>query len=181
MDKPNINVNKISTNASTIASIMYTSLIGVGIILLICSLGYNSVNCIIAGYSLLMAGVVLLFSVVLFRMLDKNIGLLNIILSSIPILLLIGIISYLLYIYVHFKDRITSGNIASVFTSVSRSSMFLVILEIIIFILATQKESFKKTSSLDGVNSLLMVLFQILNIILLVYLGLTMKYFVTDG
>jgi len=181
MDKTNMNVNKISPNAISVITIMYNSLIFVGIILLICTFGYNSVSCSIAGYSVLMAGVILICSALAFRMSSKQSGIFGIIMSLFPFFLLIGILTYSLYIYITFKDQISNGNIAPIFSNISKTSTVLIILEMILFFTATQKESFKKTSSLDSVSSLLMILFQILNIILLIYLGLTMKYFTTDG
>lgn len=185
MNSHNTNTNKqLSAAGMSIITIMYYSLICVGAILMIVTFKYNSIACALTAYFLVASGVLLMLGVLLYRMFSipgNNPGIFKALLSLIPIITLILIVIYSLYILTKFQDRITNGNVTSVYGQLYKTSSALIIMELIIFYFGSQKEVFKRTSMLDNVFSLLMLLIEVLNIVILVYLGVNLTYFVTDG
>lgn len=180
MDKQG--TNKIMTSTTTIVENVTYSFMFVGVILLIVTIWVSSVACTISAYSFLGVSVALILSLILTKLVKggsmnsmKSIFLLS------PILLLVGIFIYVLYLLTKHYDQIDTGNVTPFYSQIMNSTTFLVLIQIYIIVSAMQTEEFKKTYSIGMNNMLFMLFMELLNIILLILLGINLTYFVTDG
>lgn len=184
-----------NASALAVATILYISLLGVGLFLLLCTLFYTSNNCMIAAYSILLSGMVLACSVIIYRLFHTTNtnyahfpSVVSLFFSLFPLVCLIGLSGYSLYLFTTYKDIINSGNVISLFTTLTRISTIMIFIEMSIFIYSTVKQSnfsssstFSPSFTMDRISSLLIILFALLDTFFLLYLGFTLKYFITDG
>jgi len=173
----------ISTTALPIVDNIIYSILGVGLIFLICSFFSTSNMCNIVAYISITTSIILLFATLLYRIftINNNASILKTIFSLFPLVVLIGILIYSLYLFIRFNSKIANGNTTSLFGTLTKTSMFLLFVELGLLYYGSQKESFKKTAMFDNVFSSMLMLIELLNIIILVYLGITLMYFTTDG
>jgi hypothetical protein len=193
MSSPQQQINTgIASGASTDDSIFnsltskfYISLITVGVILLFATIGstsMDSLNGSIAGYFLIAIGMAILISFII-GISSKN-GSQNII-SAIfsvgPFFVTIGIVAYILYLLFTYKDRIAEGNIAPGYANFTNISVILILLQLFLFYMGTQKQSFQRDNKLDRVYSGLLYFVGVINIVAVITIGIILKYFSTDG
>jgi hypothetical protein len=198
-DNVSIQTNNSDGNGSSVLNSMmptfYITLIIVGVILLFATVGSSSVNALngtIAGYALLGAGILLLVSFLLYgvftnrkeeSVLAKN-GrqmFMSAIYTGGPFFVVLGIIGYTLYLLITYKNRISEGNVSPGYASFTNISIILILMQLYLFYLGTQKENFKKTSRLDRVYSMLLYFVGIINIVTVITIGIILAYFSTDG
>jgi hypothetical protein len=170
---------------NSLTSKFYISLITVGIILLFATIGstsMDSLNGTIAGYFLIAIGMAILISFII-GISSKN-GSQNII-SAIfsvgPFFVTIGIVAYILYLLFTYKDRIAEGNIAPGYANFANISVILILLQLFLFYMGTQKQSFQRDNKLDRVYSGLLYFVGVINIVAVITIGIILKYFSTDG
>ena len=170
---------------NSLTSKFYISLITVGIILLFATIGstsMDSLNGSIAGYFLIAIGMAILISFII-GISSKN-GSQNII-SAIfsvgPFFVTIGIVAYILYLLFTYKDRIAQGNIAPGYANFTNISVILILLQLFLFYMGTQKQSFQRDNKLDRVYSGLLYFVGVINIVAVITIGIILKYFSTDG
>lgn len=170
---------------NSLTSKFYISLITVGIILLFATIGstsMDSLNGTIAGYFLIAIGMAILISFII-GISSKN-GSQNII-SAIfsvgPFFVTIGIVAYILYLLFTYKDRIAQGNIAPGYANFTNISVILILLQLFLFYMGTQKQSFQRDNKLDRVYSGLLYFVGVINIVAVITIGIILKYFSTDG
>jgi hypothetical protein len=200
-------IQQIETNSSSLQSniggsailnsmmpTFYISLIAVGIILLFATVGstsMDSLNGSIAGYSFIAGGIILLVSFLFYGifanrnepLLSKNnrYTLLSLIYTTGPFFLVLGIIGYSMYLLITYKTRISEGNVAPGYVSFTNISIILILMQLFLFYLGSQKDGFKKTNRLDRVYSMLLYFVGIINIVAVITLGIILAYFSTDG
>jgi len=174
----------------------YVTLIAVGVILLFATIGtasMGSLNGTIAGYSLMGGGILLLVSFLLYGISTTNEGksaalaknnrssIMSAIYTAGPFLVLLGIVGYTLYLIITFKNRIAAGNIAPGYVSFTNISIILILMQLFLFYMGSQKDSFKTTNRLDRVYSMLLYFIGIINIVTIITIGIILSYFSTDG
>ena len=192
-------VNSGNNGSSIINNMMptfYISLITVGVILLFATVGTASMDSLdgtIAGYSLMGGGILLLVSFLLYGIsrsneeksatLGKNnrSSVMSAIYTAGPFLVLLGIIGYTLYLVITYKSRIAAGNIAPGYASFTNISIILILMQLFLFYMGSQKDSFKTTNRLDRVYSMLLYFIGIINIVTIITIGIILAYFSTDG
>jgi hypothetical protein len=179
----NNTLNKIITSGTTVIKNLYQSLLAVGSILLLITLWYPSVICTIVAYCFIIGGVLLLFSLLLRKAMSYggNMTGLRLFISFLPFIMLIGILLYTIYLLITFQKRISEGNVTPFYYQILRSSVVLIYMQLFLFMNATQNEGFKRTFTIDVGQSLFLFFIEILNLILIIYLGINLNYFVTDG
>jgi hypothetical protein len=179
-----INIGNIDDSIfSSLTSRFYISLITVGIILLFATIGTTSMdglNGTIAGYFFIAIGIAILVSFII-SVSSRNGSILSSIFSMGPFFVTIGIVSYILYLLFTYKDRIAQGNIAPGYANFTNISVILVLLQLFLFYMGTQKESFQKDKKLDRVYSGLLYFVGIINIVTVITIGIILRYFSTDG
>ena len=168
---------------SSLTSRFYISLITVGIILLFATIGTTSMdglNGTISGYFFIAIGIAILVSFII-SVASKGASLISSIFSMGPFFVTIGIISYILYLLFTYKDRIAQGNIAPGYAKFTNISVILVLMQLFLFYMGTQKESFQRDKKLDRVYSGLLYFVGVINIVTVITIGIILRYFSTDG
>ena len=168
----------------SIIQIIYMSLILVGaIVLLFTVTSYTAGSIIgsIVGYSFIGSGILLLVGLLIHNLMSKQSTFMGGVYTLAPFSIILGVIIYSMYLLIHYKERISQGNISSGYTNFTNISVILIMLQLYLFYSATQNENFKQTSRLDKVNSMFLLLIGIINIISVVTLGVILAYFTTDG
>ena len=153
----------------------------------------DSLNGTIAGYSLIGGGILLLISFLLYgisiandeksAILGKNnrSSIMSAIYTAGPFLVLLGIVGYTLYLIITYKNRIAEGNVAPGYVSFTNISIILILMQLFLFYMGSQKDSFKTTNRLDRVYSMLLYFIGIINIVTIITIGIILSYFSTDG
>jgi len=159
---------------------IYFSFMFVGVILLIVTIWVTSIACTITAYSFLGVSVLLILSLIVYKFVYDGFTL-NKIFSITPILLLVGIFIYVLYLLIKHYDQINSGNVTPFYSQIMNSTTFLVLIQVYIIVKAMQTEEFNKTFSIGLQSTLFMMFIELLNIIMLLLLAVNLSYFVTDG
>jgi hypothetical protein len=108
-------------------------------------------------------------------------GILSILTSIGPILVIIGAICYYLSIIGIYKDRITNGNVDPDYYSVSSGFLVCILLQNCIFFRGITNDEFKKTYTLDKITSMMLYFIGILSIVLVITINIILAYFSTDG
>lgn len=179
-----INIENIDDSIfNSLTSRFYISLITVGIILLFATIGTTSMDGLngnIAGYFFIAIGISILVSFII-SVASKGGSLISSIFSMGPFFVTIGIISYILYLLFTYKDRIAQGNIAPGYVNFTNISVILVLMQLFLFYMGTQKESFERDKKLGRVYSGLLYFVGIMNIVTVITIGIILKYFSTDG
>jgi len=162
---------------------IYYSLILTGIILIIMTAGISSIIGYIVGYSFIGAGFFLLAGYLMFKLSKSNNkgGILSILTSIGPILVIVGAICYYLSIIGIYKDRITNGNVGPEYYSVSTGFLLCILLQNFIFFRGISNEEFKRTYTLDKITSMMLYFIGILSIVLVITMNIILAYFSTDG
>lgn len=166
---------------------IYNSLIAVGIIIIICTIGSNSVSSLtgtIIGYSFIITGTLLLMGYLMNNINSFHQNGTSIIAQLItvgPFVVLIGILVYMIYLLSYYFNQITKGNVANSYFSFMNIFIVLLMIQIFIFYNGTQDKKFKETGSLGKVTGLILYFLEIINIIVVITLGVILKYFSTDG
>ena len=98
-----------------------------------------------------------------------------------PFLVFLGILIYMIYLLGVNFNKIASGNISSSYYNFMYIFIVLLMVQIYIFYNSIQSVQFKTTSTINSVTSTLIYLLELVNIIVVITIGIILKYFSTDG
>ena len=170
-------------------SYIYNSLIVVGIIIVLITIGASSISGLtgmMIGYSFIISGIFLLVGILMNNISKSHPQggfpfLLALFYTIGPFLVIIGIILYLLFLLGSYFNTITSGQVTENYYLFMNIFVILFMIQLYTFYKGTQDNGFKETSSLNKVTGMFIYLIQTLSIITVITLGIILKYFVTDG
>ena len=116
---------------------IYNSLIVVGIIIIICTIGSNSKSGLtgtITGYSFIITGTLLLMGYLMNNMAisQTNSSIISHLITVGPFVVLIGILVYMIYLLSYYFNHITNGQVANSYYSFM--NIFIVLLSIQMYI-----------------------------------------------
>jgi hypothetical protein len=131
-------------------------------------------------------GVVLLVGFLINKIINRpnssSSGFISIFFNNVgPFILLMGILSFTLYLLITFKNKINSGNISNSYNLFSKLSLAFILIQIYITYNGMQKQSFKETNALPKIYSAFSYLIGVINILIVATLASILKYFSTDG
>jgi hypothetical protein len=168
-------------------TIIYNSLLLVGLIIIFCTVGSNSASNLtgtIIGYSFVVTGVLLLIGYLLSNI-NANFGANFSIVSGLitvgPFVLLVGILIYMIYLLSYYFSQIIAGHISSGYYTFMNIFIILLAVEFYIFYSSMQEKAFKTTGTIGKVTGMILYLLEIVSIVTLITLGIVLKYFSTDG
>lgn len=164
---------------------IYNSLIVVGIIIIICTIGSNSASSLtgtITGYSFIITGIFLLTSYLMNQMRSSSVpDNIPTIPAFAPFIVLIGILIYMIYLLSVYFNQITNGDVSSSYYNFMNIFVVLLMLQLYIFYNGTQDKRLKDTGFVSKVTGLILFLLELINIVVVITLGVILKYFTTDG
>jgi len=146
----------------------------------------TSLGAYLAGYSVLILGIMMILIILFSNILRVNTGSTSQILYSIfmtagPFILILGIISFVLYLLITYKNNITKGNIAPGYNTFSNIIVILLMIQIYIVISNISTDKFETTGKLSKVTSSIIYLLSVLTGISSIILYTILKYYSTDG
>jgi hypothetical protein len=168
-------------------TIIYNSLIVVGLIIIFCTVGSNTASNLtgtIIGYSFIITGALLLVGYLLSNMnttSGSNFSLISSLITIGPILLLIGILIYMIYLLSYYFSQITAGHISSGYYTFMNIFIVLLMVEFYIFYNSTQDKVFKTTGAIGKITGMILYLLELVSIVTVITLGIILRYFSTDG
>jgi hypothetical protein len=147
----------------------------------------TSIGAYLAGYSALILGIMMILIILFTNVLkitsnDSMIQILySILITSGPFILILGIISFVLYLLIQYKNNIIEGRVAPSYNSFSNIIIILLMLQIYIIITNINNEKFETTGKLSKVTYSIIYLLGVLTGISSIILNTILKYYSTDG
>ena len=176
------NINKNINNISY--SLLYGGLIVV--MLTLGSLNKDALSGTIGGYSASWIGILFLFALTYTNYSSssiqndsfswKTLGLI-----FLPYLILLGIIGYSLALIGIYFDNISSDRVSPYYSTFSYISIIFIFIQVYIFGKATSTSAFLEQGNINSLSLVKLILLGVINIIVLISLGISLKYFSTDG
>jgi hypothetical protein len=169
---------------------IYKALIIAGVIAFIIGFftnGNASLGSYIAGYSVLVLGIMLilliLFNGIMQTKQDQSTFniLFSIIMTTGPFLLMLGVIAFILYLMIKYKNNIISGHVSPNYNSFSNITIILLLIQLYIVYTNISTEKFEATGKISKLTSSTLYLLGVLEGISAVILYTILNYFTTDG
>ena len=147
----------------------------------------TSLGAYISGYSVFIIGVMLILTILFANILKTTNNkhwteiLYALIMSSGPFILILGIISFILYLLITYKNNIIDGKVAPGYNSFSNIIVMLLLIQFYLVYTNMNDDRFRTTGKLSKVTSSIIYLLGVLTSISSVILYTILKYFSTDG
>jgi hypothetical protein len=168
-----------------IINISYAFLIA-GLFVILSTVGTHTENAVIgtiAGYAsatcatILLAG--LTYTIILTG--NKKPQWSDILTILIPFILLFFIFGFSLALVSVYFDNISQDKVSDYYGMFSYMSVLFIFVQVYIFYSATSQKLFQESGSISRLTSVKLLLLSLINMLILISLGLTLKYFSTDG
>ena len=151
------------------------------------SQGEVSIGAYIAGYSVLVLGIMMLLLILFNNILKISQGLstlqliYSIVSSTGPFLLMLAVIAFILYLIIKYKKLITSQHISPYYYSFSNIAILLLLVQLYLVYTNISSPQFESTGKITKVTTSLLYLLGVLEAICSIILFTILKYFNTDG
>ena len=148
--------------------------------------GNVSLGAFIAGYSVLILGIMLIL-LILFNGIMKITGqstmqiMYSILLTTGPFLLMLGVIAFILYLMITYKGIILDNHVSKSYYSFSNITVLLILIQLYIVYTNISTTSFETSGKISKVTSSMLYLLGVLSAITSIILFTILKYFTTDG
>ena len=171
-------------------SSMYKGFIVTGIIAFIVGIfssGDISINSYISGYCIIILGIMMILTLLINNSMKPNpggssLGMSQSILMTIgPFLLMLGVICFILYLLITYKEIIVEQNVSSGYYAFSNISVVLLLFQLYIVYLNISSQKFEQTGKITKVNASLIYLLGVLGTITSIIMYTILRYFTTDG
>jgi hypothetical protein len=149
--------------------------------------GKVSLGAYIAGYSVLILGIMMILTILFNNILRVTEGqstfqiLYAILLATGPFLLMLAVIGFILYLMIIYKDSIIDRHVSSNYYSFSNISVILLLIQLYIVFTNISTEKFESTGKMSKVTSSIIYLLGVLGAISSIIIYTILKYFKTDG
>lgn len=141
----------------------------------------------LSGYCVLILGIMMILLILI-----KNIfkfskdtsssqTLMSILMNTGPFFLMLGVIGFIMYLLIVYKQRIIDGHVSNSYTTFSKISIVLFLLQIYIVYTNISTDKFESTGKMTNVTCSLIYLLGVLTTISSLILFTILKYFTTDG
>ena len=149
--------------------------------------GKISLGSYIAGYSVLILGIMMILLILFNNIMKITEGqsilqiLYTILLTTGPFLLMLGVIAFILYLMIKYKSIILDNHVSNGYNSFSNISIILILIQLYIVYTNITSDNFEKTGKMSKVTSSIVYLLGVLSAISSIILYTILKYFTTDG
>jgi hypothetical protein len=147
----------------------------------------TSLGAYLAGYSVLVLAILMILTFLFTNIFKINANsstiqmLYSILMTSGPFILMLGIISFVLYLLIKYKNNIIAGHVSPSYNSFSNTIVILLMLQLYIIISNISNEKFETTGKLSKVTSSIIYLLGVLTGISSIILNTILTYYSTDG
>lgn len=147
----------------------------------------TSLGAYISGYSVLILGIlmilVILFSNIL-RVTQNDTTtqiIFSILMTTGPFILILGIIGFILYLLINYKNNIIAGHVAPGYNSFSTIISLLIFIQLYLVYTNIDTDKFQATGKMSRVISSIIYLLGVVTAICSIILYTILKYYSTDG
>ena len=155
-------------------------------------IGFNttsstSLGAYMAGYSVIILAISMILIVLFNNVLktgssDSSFQIIySILLTTGPFILILGIISFVLYLIITYKDKIVDGRIAPGYSTFSNILVMLLLIQMFMVYTNINTEKFQASGKLPKVTSSIIYVLGVLTGICSIILFTILKYYSTDG
>jgi hypothetical protein len=162
---------------NAIYSITIASFIVILIITLFNTYNSNSMIALIVSYGSIVASLILLFGI-LYNRLDKTTTLFNKILTLFPLVIIICILLFIIYFLVSYFEQIVNNRISDYYYSFSLLSNIFLLTQIF---LLYNSIGFETSKYITNKTFSILTLLGTINFIIILTLGIILKFYSTDG
>lgn len=147
----------------------------------------TSLGAYLAGYSVLILGTMMILITLFSHVLkvtanDSTLQILySIFITAGPFILMLGVVSFVLYCLIQFKNNIIEGHIAPDYNSFSNIIIILLILQLYLVINNINSKQFEMTGKMSKVTASVIYLLGVITGICSIILYTILKYYSTDG
>jgi len=147
----------------------------------------TSLGAYIAGYSVLILAVLMILIVLFNNVLNTGESdsafqiIYSILMVAGPFILILGVISFVLYLLIKYNSNIVDGKTAPSYNSFSNIIVMLLLVQIYLVYSNISTEKFETTGKLSKVTSSIVYLIGVLTGICSIILYTILKYYSTDG
>jgi hypothetical protein len=151
------------------------------------SQGSVSLGAILAGYSVLILAVMLILIIIFKNIINVTNGqsssqvLLTMLITTGPFLVMLGVISFILYLIINYKSIIIANHVSQSYYVFSNIAVLLFLAQIYLVYLNIDSERFATTGKMSKVTSSLIYLVGLLTWTCSLILFIVLKYYTTDG
>jgi len=141
----------------------------------------------LAGYSVLTLGIMMILIILFNNVLKFSANssafqiLYSILMTAGPFILILGVISFVLYQLITYKNNITDGRVAPSYYSFSNIIVILLLLQVYMVYTNINTEIFETSGKISKVTSSIIYLLGVLTGISSIILYTILKYYSTDG
>jgi hypothetical protein len=171
-------------------SSVYKAFLVAGIIAFIVGIfssGDISINAYISGYVIIILGIMMLLIFLINNSLKPTPGLSSFALSQSilmtigPFLLMLGVISFILYLLINYRTNIVEQKVSSGYYTFSNISVILLLIQLYIVYINVNSQKFFESGKLTKVTTSIIYLLGVLGTITSIILYTMLRYFTTDG
>ena len=147
----------------------------------------TSLGAYLAGYSVLILGVMMILVIVFSNVLKVTSNapplqlFYSIFTTAGPFILIFGVISFVLYLLIKYKNNIIDGKIAPGYYSFSNIIVTLLIMQLFLVLSNISTQKFETTGTMSKVTSSMIYLLGVLTTMSSIILYVILKYYSTDG
>ena len=151
------------------------------------STGETSLGASLAGYSVLILGIMMILLILFQNILKITQSqstfqiLYSIFINTGPFLLILGVIAFILYLIIFYKDIIIANHVSKSYYTFSNIAIILLLLQLYIVYTNISSDKFETTGKLSKVTSSLIYLLGVLTSMCSLILFTILKYYTTDG
>jgi hypothetical protein len=151
------------------------------------SQGEVSLGAVISGYSLLILGILMILLILFQNVLKYNGNqnlfqfIFTILKTSGPFLLILGVIGFILYLIINYKNLIVDNHVSKSYYTFSNIAIILLLLQLYIVYTNITTPQFENTGKLTLLTSSLVYLLGLLTFSCSLILFTILKYYTTDG
>ena len=151
------------------------------------STGMVSWGSIIAGYSALILGIMMILLILfisIFKVTQGNTTLqiiISVLMTTGPFLLMLGIIGFILYLIIFYKNNIVRNRVSPSYYTFSNIAIILLLLQIYMVYTNISSDRFANTGKMSQLTSSIIYLLDVIVGMCSLILFTILKYFTTDG
>jgi hypothetical protein len=146
------------------------------------SSGVISINSYISGYVIIILGIMMVLTLLINNSMSTSQGITSSILMTIgPFLLMLGVISFILYLLITYKTNIVEQKVPSGYYTFSNISVVLLLIQLYVVYLNINSPKFEETGKITKVTASIIYLLGVLGTITSIILYTMLRYFTTDG
>ena len=151
------------------------------------STGNISFGSSLAGYSILILGIMMILIILFQNILKSNqdqklLYLIYLLLVNTgPFLLILGVIGFILYLIIYYKNIIIDNHVSKSYYTFSNMNIVLLLIQLYIVYTNVSTKSFESSGKLSKVTTSIITLLGILTLMSSLILFTILKYYTTDG